>query len=351
VLAQGRSASGGKNKIFAYSVLALNVVAAWMSWRVLAGAIFGTMRHIWLYPILAFSLWAIVFTLGAIFVKNRKLLYASFVISGLGYPLFFGPSLSILGVILAILLFILTESQTKKEIGRGITINFYHLVSHTLKYFVTAACVVIAIAYYFSITEKAATPSPTFIETKTLEMEMDWGLKAAGLVLSDDKKSMLDDITNNITVDEFLSKNFVDPGIDENMATVNNILPNGPTDTTKLIGDAAAGQIKEEMLSKSKKDLAKQLGVDVVGEQPMKNVLMAYIDKTERGFFEYSGTDKFYVPVILAFGIFLTARILGTAVDIFLGLFILGIIKLLRISGIVEVNREQREVAVIDYSI
>jgi hypothetical protein len=340
-----------KNKIFAYSILALNVIVAWISWWVLAGAIFGSMRHVWLYPVLAFGGWGIAFTLSAIFVKNRKLLYTSFVLSGVGYPFFFGASLSVLGVALAILMFIFIESQTKKEIARGITINFYHLVSHTLKYFVTAACIVIAVAYYFSITDKAAAPTPTFIEGKTLEMEMDWGLKAAGFVLSDEKKSMLDDIANNETVDEFLSKNFVDPGIDENMATVSNIMPGSPTDTTKIIGDAAAEKIKEEMLAKSKKDLSKQLGVDVVGEQPMKNVLMAYIDKTERGFFEYSGTDKFYIPIILAAGIFLTARILGTLVDIFLGLFILGIIKLLRMAGIVQVNRVQSEVAVIEYSI
>lgn len=340
-----------KNKIFAYSVLALNIVAAWVSWWVLAGAIFGSMRHVWLFPVLAFSAWGIVFTLSAIFVKNRKFLYASFIVSGLGYPIFFGATLSVLGVVLALLLFILTESQTKKEIARGITINFYQLVSHTLKYFVTAVCIVIAVAYYFSITDKAAMPTPTFLEAKTLEVEMDWGLKAAGFVLSDEKKSMLDDISSGVTVDEFLSKNFVDPGIDENMATANNVMPGGATDTTKIIGNAAAGKIKEEMLSKSKKDLSKQLGVDVVGEQPMKNVLMAYIDKAERGFFEYSGTDKFYIPIILAAGIFLTARILGTLVDIFLGLFILGIIKLLRISGIIQVNREQKEAAVIEYSV
>ena len=105
------------------------------------------------------------------------------------------------------------------------------------------------------------------------------------------------------------------------------------------------------MLARSKQDLAKQLGVNVVGERPMKEVLMAYIDKTEREFFEYSGTEKFYIPVILAFGLFLTARILGTAVDIFLGLFILLIIKLLRIAGVVGIKQEQKEVAVIEYSV
>ncbi|HLM83933.1 MAG TPA: hypothetical protein VK254_01830 [Candidatus Bathyarchaeia archaeon] len=339
-----------KNKIFAYAVLVMNALAAWICWWVLAGAILGHMRHVWLFPALAFSVWGIAFTLSAIFVQNRKLLFASFLAGGIGYPIFFGTSLSILGVLLAILLFIFTEIQTKKEISRGLTINFYHLVSHTLKYFVTAACIVIAVAYYFSITEQAA-PTPTAIETKTLEMEMDWGLKAASLVLSDEKKAMVNDIMNDMTVNEFLTKNFVDPGVDENMAKVNNMLPGSPTGITKLIGDAAAGQIKEEMLAKSKRDLAKQLGVDVVGEQPMKNVLMAYINKSERSFFDYSGTDKFYVPIVLAFGLFLTARVLGTAVDIFLGLFILGIIKLLRISGVIEVSREQREAAVIDYSV
>jgi hypothetical protein len=339
-----------KNKIFAYSVLALNVVAAWISWWVLAGAIFGHMHHIWLFPVLAFGAWGIAFTLTAIFVKNKMYIHLSFLAGAIGYPFFLGLGLSFLGLLLAMLLLIFTEIQTKKEIERGLTINFYQLVSHTLKYFVTAVCMLIAVAYYFSITDKAAAPTPTFIEEKTLEVEMDWGLKAAGFVLSDEKKSLIDDIASGVTVDEFLSKNFVDPGVDENMETA-NVTPGGATDTTKIIGNAAAGKIKEEMLAKSKKDLSKQLGVDVVGEQPMKNVLMSYIDKTERGFFEYSGTDKFYIPIILAAGIFLTARILGTLVDIFLGLFILLLIKLLRSSGVIKVNREQKEAAVIEYSI
>jgi hypothetical protein len=339
-----------KNKIFAYSVLALNVVAAWISWWVLAGAIFGQMHHIWLFPTLAFGFWAIVFTFLAIFVKNKMYIHLSFLAGALGYPFFLGLGFSLLGLLLAMLLLIFTEIQAKKEIARGITINFYQLVSHTLKYFVTAVCILIAVAYYFSITEKSA-PTPTFLETKTLEMEMDWGLKAAGFVLPEDKKTMVDEIGSGVTVNEFLSKNFVGPGVDESMATATNIIPGGATDTTKIIGDAAAEKMKEEMLAKSKKDLAKQLGVDVVGEQPMKNVLMAYIDKTERGFFEYSGTDKFYIPIILAFGLFLTVRVLGTAVDIFLGLLILGIIRLIRRAGVVQVNRVQSEVAVIEYSI
>jgi hypothetical protein len=340
-----------KNKIFAYSVLGMNVIAAWVSWWVLEGAIFGNISHVWLYPIITFSVWGIAFTLLVIFVRNKKYAYASFIASGIGYPVFFGASLSVLGAVLAVLLFIFTENRTKKEIDRGIKIDFYHIVSHALKYFVTAVCLVIAIAYYFSITDKSEAPSATFIETKTLEMEMDWGLKAAGYVLPEDKKELADQITSGVTVDEFLSSNFVDPQVNENLAAAKNIIPGGATEATMLIGSATAAQVREEMLAKSKKDLSKQLGVNVVGEQPMKEVLMAYIDKTERSFFEYSGSEKFYVPVILAFGIFLTARILGTAVDILLGLLILGIIKVLKATGIVEINQVQKEVAEIEYSV
>lgn len=321
----------------------MNAAAAWASWWVLAGAISGNMRHIWLFPILAVSVWAIAFTLTAIFVKNKRYIHASFLAGAAGFPVFFGFSLSFLGLLLAMLLLVFTEIQAKREIARGIKIDFYHLVSHTLKYFVTAVCLVIAVAYYFSITEKPKPASALAIETKTLESEMEWGLKAASLVLSDEKKKLADDILSGMSVDDFLSKNFIGPETGGG--------GEGASDAARLIGNAAAVEVQKQMLDKSKRDLAKQLGVDVVGEQPMKNVLMAYIDKTERSFFDYSGADKFYIPVILAFGLFLTARILGTAVDIFLGLLLLGIIKILRMAGIVSLKTEQREVGVIEYGV
>jgi hypothetical protein len=348
--AQGGSALGGKNKIFAYSVLGLNVIAAWASWWVLASAVSGRIEHYWVFPALAFGIWGIFFTLNTIFVRNRTYLYSAYALCAAGYIFFVTISWSLIVIALTVLFLVMTERQIKKEIKRGIKVDFYHLVSHSLRYFVSAVCIVAAVAYFLSITHRPA-PDPSAIESKSLEMELDWGLKAASYVLPEDKKEMVDDVANNITVDEFLSKNFVKPGIDENMAAVNNIIPGGATETAMLIGDATAEKMQEEMLAKSKRDLAKQLGVNVIGEQPMKEVLMAYIDKTERSFFEYSGTDKFYIPVILAFGLFLTARILGTAVDILLGVIILGIIKILRITGVISLNQVQKEVAEIEYSL
>jgi hypothetical protein len=339
-----------KNKIFAYSILGLNVVATWISWWVLSAVIHGKTTHIWLYPVLAFSFWGIIFSLSTIFIKNRTYLYSSYAIGGIGYLFFMKPGWSYLAAIIAILFLIGIERKVKQEIDRGIKINFYHLVSHSLKYFVTTVCIIIAVAYYFSITSEA--PSATTIETNTLAMEIDWGLKAAGYVLPQDKKSLIDDVQNNITVDEFLTKNMPPPEVNpEDPTNGSGTTIGSPSDTTKLIGDAAAAKIQEQMLAKSKKDLSKQLGVTIIGEEPMKEVLMDYIDKTERSFFESTGSERFYVPIILASGLFLTARILGTAVDLILGLVVLLLIKLLRTLDVVETKKEQRDVAFIEYGV
>lgn len=344
--AKGGSAYSGKNKIFAYTILGLNVIATWASWWVLRRAFLGESTHSWIYPTLAFSLWGIVFALAVMFVRNWKLQFASFVLGFVVYPFFLGFNLSIVGALITFGLFLLTENQAKKEIAQGIHLNFYRLVGHTLKYFVTAVCMVVAVAYYFHLLERSAVPSPIFLEDETLQAEMDFGLKTAGFVLPEEKRAIIDDITSGMSVDDFLSKNFVQPEVDETILNSDSA-----PGIAKVIGDTAAVEVQQKLLAKSKKDLSKQLGVDVVGELPMKNVLMSYIDKTERSFFEYSGTDKFYVPIIIAIGIFLTARVLGTIVEIFLGLVILLIIKMLEKTGLIEMVREQREVMTIRYDV
>jgi hypothetical protein len=350
VSAQGGSAWGGKNKNFAYAVLGLNVFAAWISWWVLADSLYGRTAHPWLNPVLAFSFWGIAFAFGCIFVKNRKYLYSCYTASSLGYFLFIRPGWSYLVAILTILFLVLTEIQIKKETERGIKIDFYHLVSHSLKYFVSIVCVAIALSYYFSIKDQ---PSPTAsgIEVQSLKTEIDLGLAAAGYVLSDDNKKLANDIKNDVTVDEFLSKNWIDQNVPTDLGGQENAGTENPSDTAKKIGSATAEQIKNEMLSKSKRDLSKQLGVPVIGEKPVKDVIAAYIDSSERSFFEYSGANKFYVPILLALGLFLTARILGTAVDLILGLLILGIIKILMAYNIIEIKTETRNVGTISYSV
>lgn len=339
-----------RNKNFAFTILGLNVIAAWISWWILADAIYGRSAHSWLYPVLAFSFWGIVFTLNCIFVKNKTYIHSCFVASGLGYLIFIQPGWSWLVAPLAVLLLILTEKWTKNEAERGIKISFHHLASQSLKYFVSIVCLVVAVTYYFSITSRSA-PTASIIEAKSLELEIDWGLKAASFILSDDKKQLIDDVRSNMTVDEFLLKNYGNPELAAGEFNISEISTNNPAEAAKTISGAAAQKIQEEMLSKAKKDLSKQLGVNVVGEQPVKYVLMAYIDKSERSFFEYSGSERFYLPIILAFGLFLATRIMGVIVDIFLGLFVLLIIKILRNSGIVSVKHEQKEVAMIEYQV
>jgi hypothetical protein len=341
-----------RNRVFAYVVLGLNIIAAWISWWILASSIYGRTDHPWLFPILAFSFWAIFFALGCIFIKNRKYLFACYAVSAFGYLLFINPGWSYIAFPFTLLFLAFTEYQIKKESERGMTVDFYHLASHSLKYFVSIVCLVIAISYYFAIYNQAS-PSASGIESATIKTEIDWGLTAAGYVMSDENRKLAEDVRNNVTVDEFLSKNWIEQNVAKLQEAQNNREnnQNQPSDTAMIIGSTTAQQIKQEMLAKSKKDLSKQLGVSVVGEMSVKDLIAAYIDKTERNFFENSGSYKLYLPIILAFGLFLTARILGTAVDLLLGLVLLGIIKILLITNIVSIKKETREVGMIEYSI
>ncbi|OGI26084.1 MAG: hypothetical protein A3J76_03985 [Candidatus Moranbacteria bacterium RBG_13_45_13] len=87
------------------------------------------------------------------------------------------------------------------------------------------------------------------------------------------------------------------------------------------------------------------------GEEKVKDILVEYVDKSQSDFFERSAGLRMYLPVIMALALFLTARILATIVDIFLGFVILALIRLFRKFGMIGIKKEMREAAVIEYSV
>ena len=98
----------------AYTVLALNVVAAWSSWWVLTSSISGRIVHYWVFPVLIFSIWGIFFTLSAIFVRNRTYLYSAYALCAVGYIFFAAMSWSLVVLFLTILALIAAEKKIKK---------------------------------------------------------------------------------------------------------------------------------------------------------------------------------------------------------------------------------------------
>jgi hypothetical protein len=339
-----------KNKNFAYTILVLNVAAAWTSWWTLGNSIFGRVaEYDWLIPTIAFSVWAIVFTLGAIFIKNKYLFYGSLVLGGVGYAYLNSFNLSLAAVGLAVVILIATEHGVKKELEKGVRINFYYVVRQALKFFVTAVCLVAAFSYYFSLDRVNAALGK--IEKDSLAQEIDWGLKTAQYIMPEEQREMIEKILSGVTVDEYLIES--QPKAEFEMNELVGMA--GPEYAGSIdinsVGQSLNQKIKEESLKRSKEEISGYLGIPVTGGEKVKDIIIEYIDKSEREFFERSTGLQMYLPVIMALALFLTARILATIVDIFLGFIILALIKLFRKFGVVGIKREMKEAAVIEYSV
>lgn len=340
-----------KNKIFAYSILAVNVVTAWIAFGILGQVLRGNiLKYNWILPIAAFGVWAVFFSLSTIFIRSRWWQYGAWALALLGYIFLVDFGWSSFVLILAFLLFLLTEHTVKNELAGGIRIHFYRVVNVSLKYFVTAVCIVVAVAYYFSLERRENLTIPN-IETKTLEEEIKWGLKLAGVFMPE-KEKLIEDIEKDMTVDEYLLKNQLMGGEDADGQMLQNGIADLPPDVSvSAIGEVINGQFQQEMLKVSKGKISEQLGVAVQGDEKVKDILVKFIETKQNEFLADAFSKGFYLSLIMALGLFLAIRLIGAGVDIILGFLILGIIKLFVRSGAVEMRKEMREVGVIDYSI
>jgi len=341
-----------KNKKTIYFILALNIALAWIAWWILGRAFDGRLGNfIWSAPILAFSFWAVSFSLATIFTKNRFWLFGTYIASLAGYLVLVDFGWSSLVLVAAFALLYLTEKSVKKELSIGIRIHFYRVVNLSLKYFVTAVCVVAAVAYYFSLTNRDNLTIPN-IERKTLNEEIDWGMKFTSLAMPE-KKDLVANIENGMTVDDYLIENQLSGLNPEEFSGTSGIngSPSGADGSLGMVGQMVNGKVRDEMLAIYKKNISEQLGVSVQGDEKVREVLTEFIETKQNNFLQEAFSKSFYVALIMALGLFLAIRLIGAGVDILLGFVILGIIKILIAWGAIDLRTETRKVKVINYSI
>ncbi len=341
-----------KNKNFAYALLGLNVLAAWASWWTLGNSIFGRVSgYDWLIPAAAISIWAIIFTLGAIFIKSRLYFYSSIVLGALGYLFLNSFNLSFIGVVLGVLILFATEYGVKRELERGVQLNFYYVVRQSLKYFVTAVSLVVAVSYFFSLDRDNADLGK--IERDSLASQVEWGLKASRYVLAGENKQLVDNILSGATVDEYLRRD--DGNLGVSSQDLEMIGQSGVSFENQVVleslGSSLNQQIRQQALEKSKKEISDQLGMEISGDEQIKDVLAEYADKSQQDFLARSTGVRENLPLIMAIVLFLTVRILATILDLFLGVVIFGFIRVFQTAGIVDIRKEMKEAAAIQYSI
>jgi len=337
-----------KNKNFAYIILVLNVAAAWVSWWTISNSILGKVdEYVWILPIAAFFIWSVLFSLACALIKGKRLIYGSFVLSLAGYIFFLGLNLSVLALLAAFLMFAAAESKIKEELIYGPRLSFFRAVNYGLKFFVTAVCIVIAFAYYFSSDE-----GKSFLDSsgssKSMEKLVDWSLKGAGQMFPD-KKEIIADIESGITMDEYLIKSQSKSDLGGDIPSLKEQLPD-PLAGSIAVDEGMIGMLEKESLELSKQKISEQLGVEVKGDEKVKDFLVRYVKFKQRDFLAES-SSKIFLPILIALGIFLTAKVIGFVVRVFSEMVVIGLIRLFVHCGVVELKTETRRVKTVEYSL
>jgi len=106
----------------------------------------------WMGAGIIFVLWGIALCLAMLLIKNRKIIYGSFLLALIIFGMFFNnePVYYLIAMALLFISFGIAYKKTQKEEAVQIKLNFWRIWKRGLPVFITFLCVLIALIYYFS---------------------------------------------------------------------------------------------------------------------------------------------------------------------------------------------------------
>jgi len=99
-----------------------------------------------------FVVWGIALSLAMLLIKDKKILYGSFILSLIIFAMFFNnePFYYLIAMIILFAAFAVAVIKIKKEEEVQVSLDFYRIWKRGLPVFVTALAIIISAVYYFS---------------------------------------------------------------------------------------------------------------------------------------------------------------------------------------------------------
>ncbi|MFZ5559542.1 MAG: hypothetical protein ACOZAL_01980 [Patescibacteria group bacterium] len=106
----------------------------------------------WIAGGILFLLFGIALCLAMLLIDNKKILFSSFVITLILFGLFFNnePFYYLIGLIILLISFWIAVKKVRLEERVQVNLNFWRIWKRGLPIFITALCLLISLAYYFS---------------------------------------------------------------------------------------------------------------------------------------------------------------------------------------------------------
>jgi len=247
----------------------------------------------WIIGIILFLLWNIVLCLATLLIKNKLILFSSFVVSLILFFIFFHNEFlyCFIALIILLLCFWFASNRIKKEEEVQVSLNFWRIWKRGLPIFITALCLLISVAYYFS---------PGTLEIKEAKIK----------IPRESFNSTIKPLEN------FIEKRF----------------PQG------VSLDSPANKL---ITPEQRSDLEKQFGIKITTNDKIRDVLYKIVDYQLN-----TATTPYrkFVPLGLAIILFITLRIAAIIYIPFLILFSYLVLKLLIAIKFIRIEIEKKEV-------
>lgn len=260
---------------------------------------------------------AIFFSLGAIFIKNAKLIYGTAAIS-VGAPFFFvsatQTALAVLGLCLIVIFLAVQRIRNEFYFSLGFSVS--KILKSGLPLFFTASALIIATYQFSTISEEKAIsallPKSVFNTT----------LKLMGKPLEDITGLPLGN--SNSTVDEVLTK----------------VIKEGLENQGISLSQIAESEL-ERLISVQRNQLAKNFGLTLKGSEEIKDV---FYNSISARLTQLLDPYKSYLPYASALTFFLAFKTFTLPLYYFSMLITYVLIRLMIATNILRVEKEQMEV-------
>lgn len=119
----------------------------------------------WISGIILLILWGIALCLAMLLIKDKRILYGSFILILVVFGLFFNnePFYYLIVLVLCFLAFWLASKKIKKEETIEVNLNYWRIWKRGLPVLITGLILIIAMVYYFS---------PNLIEMRRVEIRL-----------------------------------------------------------------------------------------------------------------------------------------------------------------------------------
>jgi hypothetical protein len=338
---------------------------SFFAWSSVDRAINISGASVWAVPLLLFSLWIVIFFLGAILIREIKLLGVLIFLALIPSLIFAGNLMYIAHLIVGAIFLFLASVAVMRELNLSVRISSHKAFKAGGFMLILAMSFIIAAQYFFEVRNfDLARQIPKLPTQEITNLIVPKILS----ITNPEFKSMNKD---NLTVDQFILNTqatqlaslpqakmsaeemdkIIDEQVGKNISPAQRVIYRKEIEKQASAVNTKDGVAQDFILVQGRKQLSDMAGIELFGDERIADVIAGKIDRSISDFVIpiLSSQSSFpAVPVVMALILFLSVFSLGSFVNSFLTIIASAIFLILVKTKIVSIGTVVKEVEIIE---